>query len=50
MKTRIGYWKHQKAFGNIIRTYILYRSKKHKVIYWKQCIWKYKNDNENDAH
>ena len=44
LETKIGYWKHEKAFGNIIcilETYDLYW--KHKVVYWKQCIWKHIN-------
>ena len=46
LETKIGYWKHKKAFGNItciLETLVLYW--KHKIVYWKQCIWKHKNEN-----
>ena len=46
LETKIGYWKHIKAFGNItciLETLVLYW--KHKIVYWKQCIWKHKNEN-----
>ena len=49
LETQIGYWKHKKAFGNIIcilETYFGYW--KQRLGYWKQCIWKHLNDNENN--